>query len=295
MKIKKLLILLIIALFILPSLVFGADITMNIKYDKTPLTESSGDCIFDINNLSPGDKYKKTITINNTGDTDLKVYLERVIGSTDAALLSQLKLEILSENGTVLFYNDFNNIDYVLLDTLEKKTTKTFTITFEFNLSAGNDYQGLDIHELLIFTSKTTDFEPPRLTPTPTSSPTLNPVSSPKPSPVPTSTDNPVENSTEGTTSSGEGNENRESDSSSANYIEIIRNNQNIDNIKNYETGVAGEMDQSLINEVINCCNCNCWWWHLITVILLVIILSVIIFKKNDKKESNDKDKKDEN
>ncbi len=116
----------------------------------------SGQPIFNISNMKPGDQTQRTIDVKNKSDASKT---SRIKGVKTGGVGDNLKIEhvlslTIKEGNTILygpatveqFLTDSNNPSGIELSSISKNKTKTYKILVVFPVSAGNEYQGKSVN-----------------------------------------------------------------------------------------------------------------------------------------------------
>lgn len=116
--------------------------TANDETIKVDLVTTPINLLFDVQNLKPGDVIKRTLTIENHGNTDIHYVTEAAFLSGSKKLYKQLKLWV-TDGQQVLYegsLSGFNGLDKRKL-TLTDSDKLHFYV--EFPYESGNEFQGL--------------------------------------------------------------------------------------------------------------------------------------------------------
>ena len=239
------------------------DITVN--YTDTMRLTAPDEPIFSIQNLDPGDRLEKDITITNTSSNPVKMYIASVLPTDEASkfVLQKISFEIYYGN-SLIQKGSYDQMTGVFLGLLNGNDTASYMMVLYFDKSAGNEYQGKTFNVDVTFLARDPDYvEPekpiePVLPENPTNTVPENEVQT-----------NTVQNNT--TTVTG-------------NFISQSHG---------YDTAVAGETDVRDTSGIWGsltarlsvgdeyCCNpwpwppwCACWWhWGIISALLILVIL----------------------
>ena len=155
----------VVAILLLPFVFFGlykviSDKPSNVKAFgqlTVDLGVPSGDPIFVVHNMLPGDCENREVKITNGGDEDTHVAV-RSANVEDTDNLSTVLSMLITENSTTLYSDSLANffvasgtLDGVPLSTLSPLETKTYNFKVCFDQNAGNDFQNTRVVFDLIF------------------------------------------------------------------------------------------------------------------------------------------------
>lgn len=132
---------------ILPFSVFG-----NVGDGEMDITVMPKDTLFDIDDLKPGDWAPRTIEVQNSGTMDFQysVFLEN---RGEQKLFNEMLFEI-SDDEDTLYNGKLADFEQLPIRELASKKDEKLQMTIHFTEHLGNEFQGLDIHFSLIFTTE---------------------------------------------------------------------------------------------------------------------------------------------
>ena len=129
----------------------GSDTTEN----EIVISISPKENLFDITNMKPGDWAPRTLTVQNSGNTDF-VYHMQLQNTGEKKLFNELLLEVKSGD-TELYQGKLADFKSLPERNLISGTEENLDITIRFPEHLGNDFQGLSSAFVFSFTAEGKD------------------------------------------------------------------------------------------------------------------------------------------